>query len=353
MKDDKTKQIINFINNNNKSNILDFYSYIKIVLYNKKFGYYQRKKLRIGKNNQSDFYTSTSLGINYYKFLLESIKNFLINKKNYFFLKKKMFLNIFNNFMFFELGFEKNCSRTHLKKIFLREEFKKIYLFKYNRQKDFYLKLSSKFKKIIFLNEVLDAQPFYRFKFIQNEWKEIGVYSSFFNNFLKQIILPKSFRSNLKKKIIKSFPNLSYENYQIDWPIGSIQLLKKLVKKKWNGILIISDYGKKKKELLYNTPFGTARTYYKHSMNNNLLQNPGKKDITCHLCWDNIIKVLKDHNFNYIKLYKQEKFFTKYGSKFIKKSILNKNLNRIQIIKELIHPNCMGLKFQILIAIRF
>ena len=101
--------------------------------------------------------------------------------------------------------------------------------------------------------------------------------------------------------------------------------------------------------MLNDYPKGTARSYFKHHQVADLLHQPGKQDITCHICWDWLEEGLKDAGFTEITLESQEAFFVKHAQRCIEKIIAAKagsyDGNR-QSLLHLIHPGTMGQQFQ-------
>ena len=61
--------------------------------------------------------------------------------------------------------------------------------------------------------------------------------------------------------------------------------------------ILTFDYGLPRSTLLHDRPEGTARGYWKHQMITDILAQPGEQDITCHLCWDNLMESMNHHGF--------------------------------------------------------
>ena len=316
--------------------ILNYYEFIKMALYDKKNGYYVKKNQRIGRCHlNSDFYTASSLGIIFYQLVFEATKTLLKNN------------NLENINVFTEIGVEFNQDQffTHQK------------LFK----QSIVIKLNESLAKIpkdtiVFANELLDAQPFHRLCFTRGKWHELGVQIQNKNKnqkIIKNIKL--SHFSFEMRNILHKLPNNIQEGYILDIPIGAEILLKKIIAQNWKGLIILFDYGKSWEELCSLCPNGTGRSYFRHNQLNNLLIKPGEHDITCYVCWDSLEEILKENDFKFIKLKTQEAFFMHYSQNIIKKVISNNSENfnvQRQTLLELIHPEKMGRKFQVLYGIR-
>tara|TARA_B110000881_G_scaffold186480_1_gene175260 strand:- start:166 stop:642 length:477 start_codon:yes stop_codon:yes gene_type:complete len=157
------------------------------------------------------------------------------------------------------------------------------------------------------------------------------------------------------EKIDPIFPVNSVDGYTIDWPTGAHEVLDDLISKSWCGLFLTFDYGLPKPILMHERPEGTARAYYKHQLESNLFARPGEQDLTCHLCWDELSNCLSLHNFKKIELQNQESFFMHHAQNKIKSLIENPSNSvdlKVQKLKEIIHPQHFGSKFQALSALR-
>ena len=65
-----------------------------------------------------------------------------------------------------------------------------------------------------------------------------------------------------------------------------------------------------------NCPF-----YHRHKMGSDLLSKVGEQDLTCHLCWDDLVAVLENSEFSHPKLVSQESFLMNHSSDKIKEFI--------------------------------
>lgn len=298
--------------------------FIKIALYHPTLGYYRLKDERVGKNNKTDFYTSNSIGAPWGEMIVEASSKILnhVNLKDYTFV---------------EIAAEPNCSI--LKGV--DHPFDSTLILRLDDP------LNIPKKSIVFSNEWLDAQPFKRFRFdsYTQKWNEIGV----------SLIQGEFKESELSTNHPFSFPKDTTDQYTIDWPTGANQSLKKLVRQTWKGLFITFDYGLSKHILYKERPGGTARSYYKHQMNEDLFSCPGQKDLTCHLCWDELSDCLNKAGFENINLKSQESFFMHHSQNSIKKTLSGYGditNSKIQKLKELIHPQFFGSKFQALWGVR-
>ena len=100
-------------------------------------------------------------------------------------------------------------------------------------------------------------------------------------------------------------------------------------------------------DLAYQRPNGTARTYWKHKQDTDLLKNPSEADITCDVCWDLLIESI-DQPQTTIKLQTQESFFFVQNAGNAIEPIISESAftfsKEKQTVMELVHPSHMGKK---------
>jgi len=115
------------------------------------------------------------------------------------------------------------------------------------------------------------------------------------------------------------------------------------------------DYGKSLRELAEETPAGTVRAYYRHTLSNDLLARPGEQDLTCHVCWDWLAAALARHGFAAPVVESQEAFFIHHAAAFIAATTAAEAAHfsrRKLALLQLLHPGNLGQKFQVLHARR-
>ena len=294
--------------------------FVELTLYHHSYGYYSSNKKRVGKEEGTDFYTSNTLGPVWGELIVDACTQILG-------------VNNLDKYTFVEIAAEPDCSVLDN----VNHPF----------SSSISIRLHDPFEipdlAIVFSNEWLDAQPFKRFRFDASgkKWREIGVC-------YKEGKLTEHEMSEASNSL---FPDENLDGYTIDWPTGSVRAVNSLLARQWNGLFLTFDYGLSKRVLLNERPDGTARAYYKHQINGDLFANPGKQDLTCHLCWDELTDCLKKNLFYEIGLQNQESFFMKYAQKKIRNLIEQANNpldSKLQKLKELIHPQHFGSKFQAL-----
>lgn len=324
------KNIIDALKNTaGKSGTLSYSDFIKTVLYHPTCGYYTSNKKRVGRDESADFYTATSLGPLFGELLKDVVKGLCGP------------LSVIN---FVEFGVEASHSTFSNE---AKHSFKSYHAIGIH---DGVSQLVD--DSIIFANELLDAQPFNRLIFLDDEWCELGVEIKA-DGSLEEIILPELSREMYR--VLHQLPKEMPSGYILDLPWAAEQLLYTLTHGSWKGWVVFFDYGYSWKELIENCPQGTGRAYFKHEASKNFLTNPGKQDITCHVCWDRLETILETNGFKRITVDTQEAFFMKYATRAIERIISEQpgtfDAQR-QKLKELLHPAHMGRKFQVLWAYR-
>ena len=302
-----------------------FDEFIEFALYHPEIGYYVAKKNRVGKGEESDFYTSNSHGKLWGELIIDSCEHILGR-------------NQINKYAFIEIAAEPNCSV--LKEI--NHPFKVSKVFRLGDP------VEIPDHSIVFSNEWLDAQPFKRYRFNKKKlvWEEIGL--SIIENEIIEVCIPTC---NVPSKFCRD----SIHGYTIDWPVGAHTAMQKLLSKSWKGMFLTFDYGLSSKIILKERPMGTARAYYKHQHCDSLFSRIGEQDLTCQLCWDELSECLVKNDFFNINLQSQESFLIHNAKNRIKSIFenVNKSPNSDMLkLRELIHPQHFGMKFQALWGIR-
>lgn len=303
--------------------IIPLDAFIECALYLPCEGYYTRERKRVGMADDTDFYTATSLGPLFAKLIIAALKD--LAKSD---LSKLCFI---------EIGPE---SKGGLLTSISNPPFKECIQI---RKED---PLEFKSPCIVYSNELFDAQPFRRFVRHGKAWKEAGV-------ILEDGRLTMDFFDPFHS--LPPLPDNVPEGYTIDWPAAAHALMEKICQSPWKGFFLALDYGLDRSTIFTERPDGTARSYSRHCMGNDLLCDPGRQDITCHLVWDEMTDILHHWEFTDIKLQKQEAFFMHNAEHLISQiiSAAPPGFSREkQTLMQLLHPDNMGHKFQALHARR-
>ena len=202
---------------------------------------------------------------------------------------------------------------------------------------------------VVFSNELFDAQPFRRFIFRPDGWRELGV--ALRDGTLQTVELPNP----AGHPPVPELPPAAPVGYVIDAPLASVTLLEEITALPWTGLFVACDYGKSWAELTEACPEGTARAYHRHIQSNDLLARPGDQDLTCHLCWDWLAAALARHRFADIQVDSHEAFWVRHAAGFIAQTSVaeaTRFSRKKQALLQLLHPAQLGRKFQVLHAWR-
>lgn len=304
--------------------------FIKTALYHPEHGYYCKKQQRVGRNAQSDFYTSISLKEAFADIIIEATSDLL----------EKAGLSPAET-DWVEVGAEPGGTLLNEG----QNPFKSVSTFGIGQE------IEIPTQAIVFSNELFDAQPFRQVRWDGTNWVEFGVRQE------AQAFswTPRSHPSDQAAFYIKKLPTNLPTGYTVDLPTGSLSIAQALLEKDWTGVFLAFDYGKTWHSISQDTPQGSARSYYRHKQRPDILEAPGSIDITHHICWDHIEDALKSNSFQNISLQSQEAFIVRRAPGFLQKAF-DPGLPALapirQKLKELMHPAMMGQKFQALSAVR-
>ena len=303
--------------------VITLEDFIDCSLYDPQIGYYRRPGRRVGREQATDFYTGPSLGQVFSMLVVDAVRQLCGAPVG--------------TFTFVEAGPESpNGILGGLAEMPFADS-------RLIRPGD---PFEIPPKSVVFSNELFDAQPFRRFVHRDGRWLEGAVNLGSGSPVWVEIEPVKP---------LPPLPSPAPEGYMVDWPSGAHSLLERICRQSWQGLFIAVDYGMDRHTLLHERPAGTARTYSAHRMGTNVLENPGSVDITCHVVWDEMEDILAANGFTRISLLRQEAFFMRHAAEAIG-AILEAGAagfsREKQTLMELLHPDNMGRKFQVLTAAR-
>jgi len=310
---------------------ISFARYMELAMYHPQAGYYTSPRRRVGRDDNADFFTSTTFSPVFGELVVAATVKLLAPARP-------------ADFVFVEIGAEPGGGilrgQTHpfagYQTISLGQPF------------------TLPANAVVFSNELFDAQPFHRIVWrggAAGHWRELGV--ALTGRHLREVELPEM--SAELAAFADRLPKAAEENYHIDLPLRTVPMLERIVGLKWNGLFLAFDYGKFWQELAEHAPAGTGRTYHKQKMGGDLLGKPGKQDLTCHICWDWLEDGLVRAGFGETRVDSQESFFMNHAAKALE-AITTAEAGsyspRKRMVMQLLHPANMGQKFQALYALR-
>ncbi len=309
---------------------ISYRDYIELVLYADGCGYYTRDRERVGRSPDRDFYTAESLG--------------------------KVFARLVTTAAHDLLGADTAARSTFIEiaaepgtELLSRAPEHSFADSRVIRQGD---PICADGPVVIFANEWLDALPFHRLIFSEGQWRERGVCLNS-EQHLEEVLLD-TFSPEVAA-ISERLPEQALEGYELDLPLAAETALADLLAQDWTGMILFFDYGKTWQALSTDCPMGTARTFQQHTQANDLLDQPGKKDITCDVCWDPLADILTEKGLQSVTLETQESFLVQRAQRAAE-SIISGTAGAFspdrQTLMELIHPAHMGRRFQVLWGLR-
>lgn len=309
---------------------ISYRDYIDLVLYTENCGYYTKDRERVGRSQDRDFYTAESLG-QVFAQLVTTAAHDLLGE------------DTASRSTFIEIAAEPGAE------LLSRVESHPFADSRVIRQGD---PIQADGPVIIFANEWLDALPFHRLIFKNGQWHERGVQINA-DQQLEEVLLD-SFTPEVAA-IRERLPEKALEGYELDLPLATETAIADLLAQDWTGMLLFFDYGKTWQALSTDCPVGTARTYHLHTQANDLLDLPGKKDITCDVCWDPLADLLAENDLQSVTLETQESFLVQRAQRAAE-LIISDTAGMFsperQTLMELIHPAHMGRRFQVLWGLR-
>jgi SAM-dependent MidA family methyltransferase len=301
---------------------LPFDRFMALALYDPEVGYYRSNRQRIGFDEGSDFFTSTTSDPVFGELIAAACTTLLGTRP-------------IAEYTFVEIGAESVGGVLE----HVTHPFKAVRTCRLGEV----LALSG--KCIVFSNELFDAQPFRRFVARAGVWRELGV----------QLIHGSLHEVELSTPPPSELPSGLPDGYVIDAPFAAGALARGIAAQSWSGLFVACDYGKSWRELTEACPAGTARAYFRHSQSNDLLARPTQQDLTCHVCWDWIVHELEAQGFAKPQVDSQESFFIRHATDYIavtsaaEAAIFSR---RKASLSQLLHPAHLGQKFQVLHALR-
>jgi SAM-dependent MidA family methyltransferase len=307
-----------------ENGVVSFHRLVQVALYAPGLGYYTTSQLRVGKAAGTDFTTAAALGPMFGELLAEAATTMLGDTKPYTLV---------------EIGAEPGQA-PFAKVLEAFAGYQPIRWFDVYRWPE---------RSVVVANELLDAQPFHRLIFQGGQWCELGVRVD--GEVLTVEVLPTS-RTESWQQLIRELPTDVAEGWILDVSLEAEALLRKIVEQPWQGALIFLDYGKTVAQCLESSPAGTARSYVKHQLSGNLLENLGSQDLTCHVLWDRLQPILEQAGFRSVTVERQEAFLVKRAGRLMERWATSGDLELTGRLRAFTHPAHFGSKFQVLSGIR-
>jgi SAM-dependent MidA family methyltransferase len=204
---------------------------------------------------------------------------------------------------------------------------------------------------VIFSNELLDAMPVHRLRWDAQlrGWKELFVGCEG-EQFVWTIgeVSPQltGFTPVLGNELAEVLP----DGFATEVCPAAIEWWRDAARGLQRGYLAGIDYGLTDEEFFRpDRVNGTARSYARHRVSDDLLANPGEQDITAHVNWSAIQRAGEETGLRTFQFCSQEKFLMEIVGKAASE---NWTAEQIRQLKTLTHPGFLGRAFRVLVQKR-
>jgi SAM-dependent MidA family methyltransferase len=298
-----------------------FDTFVDIVLFHPGAGYYAVPRGRVGRRRDADFTTAATLGPVFGELIAEAARGILGDTSGH---------------VLVELGAEPGPSPL----AGVADRFAALQVARLGDP------LAIPPLAVVVANELLDAQPFRRFRFAEGRWVDLGV-RVLADGSLAEVVHGEP-GDEEGRALAASLPNPWHEGATLDLALSAETLLARVLGGEWRGLALFLDYGKPLADLLEGSPAGTARAYRQHTLHADLLASPGEQDLTCHVAWDRLAAVMAAAGFAPAKVERQEAFLVRHAGPALERLVASGNLDAVGVVKALTHPAHFGGKFQVL-----
>lgn len=218
--------------------------------------------------------------------------------------------------------------------------------------------LESDTRGVMFANELLDAFPVHRLRWnaVAQTWTEWGVKHS--TGRFEWCVLPQTSRNwaaeltnagiNIPPELARVMPDgftIEFSPAAGEWWAAAASVLRQ-------GWLVTFDYGLLAHELLApERSNGTLRAYRQHTVNTNVLDNPGEQDLTAHVNFSQLIRAGEQVGMRTLGLFSQSEFLSPLAAE-----LWNENkpptATEARQFRTLAHPEHLGRVFRVLVQSR-
>ena len=212
-------------------------------------------------------------------------------------------------------------------------------------------KLSPGVQGAIFSNELLDAMPVHRLRWDakMRTWMEwlVGCEGERLASVIGELS-PQA--ATCAPAVARELAEVLPDGFTTEVSPTAIRWWTEAARALQRGYLVGIDYGLAEEEFFrLDRMDGTARSYAKHRVSEDLLANPGEQDITAHVNWTAIQRAGEETGLHTDTFCSQEQFIMN-----IVRLAADENWNAEQIkqLKTLTHPNFLGRAFRVLVQTR-
>jgi len=213
-----------------------------------------------------------------------------------------------------------------------------------------------RFNGIIFSNELLDAFPAHRFGWDaeNKKWFEWGVAVAGDKFIWAKIKKSESDLSSSVFHLPSSLLEVLPDGYIIETSPAAENWWREAAGVLERGKLVTIDYGYIADEMFSPSRMsGTLRAYFRHLVTNDLLANPGGRDLTAHVNFSAIRKAGEDAGLITEYFNSQTKFLVEIMATVAKSNSFGEwNAKQTRQFQTLTHPEHLGRAFSVLVQTR-
>lgn len=343
------------------ANKIPFSNYMQECLYNSEGGYYSQKMKKVGKDG--DFFTSVSVGKVFGEILAYRLHDYwksLGSPPQFTILELGandgqlavdilLMLNVLEPVNTFQYQIVEPLESRRIEQQELVEE---------NNLNNVTISKSmeevSCFNGVFLSNELIDAFPVEMIRKSSDGWEKMYIQ-----------LENKNFTSTWEllgigeEEVLHFIDNLPEDlpiGYQTEFRPGLHSFFSTISDKLLCGMILLIDYGFPHSHYYISSRMeGTLQTYHKHQATNDPLVLPGEQDITAHVDFTHLARVMMQQGFELQDFVSQQRYLTLHGVKWLKK--LEETYNsespaEIRQFQTLTMPTMMGQKFQVLEMIK-
>ena len=341
---------------------ITFAEFMELALYHPVYGYYSSGISRIGK--EGDFYTSPHVHSAFGKVLGNFIvKSFDVIREEKLTIielgagKGLLALDILNHIKSNNTDYYDQSNYYIVEQSDRLQDESKKTLINHRHKIKWFSSLdeleNEKVTGVIISNELIDAFPFHRAKFMSGNLSEI--YVSVEDDEITEVI-GKPSSIELEEYFVHYDIHFK-EGQEFEINLHAEKLLHKIDNILGKGFILTIDYGYLAPQLFGPQRMkGTYKCIYKHAINEAPYINIGEQDITAHVDFSNLIRAGESLKINKVQYTTQGQFLLDWGildlisGDIKKKSSPDSSFKKdIQAIKNLFLPELMGDRFKILL----
>lgn len=345
------------------ANKIPFSNYMQECLYNPEGGYYSQKVKKVGK--EGDFFTSVSVGKVFGEILAYRLHDYwkslgcpqlftileLGANDGQLAVDILSMLNILEpgNTFQYQIVEPLERRRKEQQELFNQKSISNVTICKSIEE-------ISSFSGVFLSNELVDAFPVEMIRKSSNGWEKMYIVGEEENLISSWESIELEDEDEELHSFIARLPEDLPIHYRTEFRPGLNSFFKTISEKLLCGMILLIDYGFPHSHYyLPSRMEGTLQTYHKHQATNDPLALPGEQDITAHVDFTHLTKVIMQQGFELQDFVSQQRYLTLRGTKWLTKleeTYSSESAAEIRQFQTLTMPAMMGQKFQVLEMIK-